>query len=87
MSPEVKQVRPHLHQFEKIFQLAFLRTYFFSASRKQVFEFFPFCLVALSLEGNHEEAINVREKETIEIYRKHLGDRHPFTATILNNVP
>lgn len=42
--------------------------------------------VALSLEGNHEESIKVREKETLEIYRKHLGDRHPFTATILNNL-
>ena len=29
--------------------------------------------MALSLEGNHEEAINVREKETIEIYIKTLG--------------
>ena len=47
--------------------------------------FFPFCL-ALSLEGNHEDAIKVREGETLEIYRKHLGDRHPFTATILNNL-
>ena len=42
--------------------------------------------MALSLEGNHEEAIKVREGETLEIYRKHLGDRHPFTATILNNL-
>jgi len=41
--------------------------------------------VALSLEGNHREAIAVRERQTLPIYREQLGD-HPFTATILNNL-
>ncbi|XP_078360170.1 uncharacterized protein LOC144644529 [Oculina patagonica] len=41
--------------------------------------------VALSLEGEHQEAIVVRERQTLPIYREHLGD-HPFTATILNNL-
>ena len=39
----------------------------------------------LSLEGNHEQAIKVRERKTLPIYRKTLGD-HPFTATILNSM-
>ena len=80
------RVFPHLYQFEKVFQLLSLRTYFFLLPENKCLNFFPFCLVALSLEGNHEEAIKVREGETLEIYRKHLGDRHPFTATILNNL-
>ncbi|KAJ7384486.1 hypothetical protein OS493_021115 [Desmophyllum pertusum] len=41
--------------------------------------------VALSLEGDHREAIKIREQQTLPIYREHLGD-HPFTATILNNL-
>ena len=41
--------------------------------------------MALSLEGDHQEAIVVREGQTLPIYRKQLGD-HPFTATILNNL-
>jgi len=41
--------------------------------------------VALSLEGDHQEAINIREQRTLPIYREQLGD-HPFTATILNNL-
>ena len=39
----------------------------------------------LSLKGNHEQAIKVREKKTLPIYRKTLG-KHPFTATILNSL-
>ena len=42
-------------------------------------------LVILSLEGNHEQAIKVREEQTLPIYKKTLGD-HPFTATILNSL-
>ncbi|KAJ7384484.1 hypothetical protein OS493_021113 [Desmophyllum pertusum] len=41
--------------------------------------------VALSLEGDHQQAINIREQQTLPIYREHLGD-HPFRATILNNL-
>ena len=41
--------------------------------------------MALSLEGDHEEAIAIREQQTLPIYKKQLGD-HPFTATILNNL-
>ena len=41
--------------------------------------------MALSLEGDHREAIAVRERQTLPIYRAQLGD-HPFTATILNNL-
>jgi len=41
--------------------------------------------VALSLEGDHQQAILVRERQTLPIYREQLGD-HPFTATILNNL-
>ena len=41
--------------------------------------------MALSLEGEHQKAIDVREEQTLPIYREHLGD-HPFTATILNNL-
>ena len=41
--------------------------------------------MALSLEGDHQEAIAVRERQTLPIYRERLGD-HPFTATILNNL-
>ena len=41
--------------------------------------------MALSLEGEHDEAIAVREQQTLPIYREQLGD-HPFTATILNNL-
>ena len=42
-------------------------------------------VVALSLEGNHQKAIAVREMRTLPIYVEQLGD-HPFTATILNNL-
>ena len=41
--------------------------------------------MALSLKGDHQEAIEVRESETLPVYREQLGD-HPFTATILNNL-
>jgi len=41
--------------------------------------------VALSLEGDHQEAIAVREGQTLPIYKEQLGD-HPFTATILNSL-
>ena len=44
-----------------------------------------FLVVALSLEGDHQNAIVIRERQTLPIYRKQLGD-HPFTATILNNL-
>ena len=39
----------------------------------------------LSLEGNHEQAIKVRERKTLPIYRRTLG-KHPFTATVLNSL-
>ena len=42
-------------------------------------------VVILSLKGNHEQAIKVRERETLPIYRRTLG-KHPFTATILNSL-
>ena len=41
--------------------------------------------MALSLEGNHQKAIEIREGRTLPIYVEQLGD-HPFTATILNNL-
>ncbi|KAL9986236.1 hypothetical protein ACROYT_G000347 [Oculina patagonica] len=41
--------------------------------------------VALSLDQEHRQAIEVREQQTIPIYREKLGN-HPFTATILNNL-
>ena len=41
--------------------------------------------MALSLEGEHRQAIKVREQQTLKIYREKLGN-HPFTATILNNL-
>ncbi|XP_022800893.1 uncharacterized protein LOC111338616 [Stylophora pistillata] len=40
--------------------------------------------VILSLEGDHQLAIEVR-KQTLEIYMEKLGE-HPFTATILNSL-
>lgn len=40
--------------------------------------------VILSLEGDHQLAIEVR-KQTLEIYMERLGE-HPFTATILNSL-
>ena len=55
---------------------------------------FPF-LVALSLEaaqqqeGAHEvlrQAIKIREDQTLPMYRRKLGERHPFTATILDSL-
>ena len=42
-------------------------------------------LVILSLEGNHEQAIKVREEQTLPIYKETLH-KHPFTATILNSL-
>ena len=42
-------------------------------------------VVVLSLKGNHEQAIKVREEQTLPIYEKTLSD-HPFTATILNSL-
>ena len=46
--------------------------------------FNPFS-VALSLEQDYRQAVSIREKEVLPIYRERLGD-HPFTATILNNL-
>ena len=52
-------------------------------------------LVAITLEakqqqeGAHEllqQAIDIREKQTLPIYRRELGGHHPFTATILDSV-
>ena len=40
-------------------------------------------------EEGHErlrEAIYIRENKTLSIYRRELGMRHPFTATILNSL-
>ena len=42
-------------------------------------------LVILSLEENHRLAIVVRKDQTLPIYRRAL-DKHPFTATVLNNL-
>ena len=42
-------------------------------------------LVILSLEGNHEQAIKVREERTLPIYKETM-DKHPFMATILNSL-
>lgn len=41
--------------------------------------------MALSLEGDHRQAVKIREEKTLPIYRGTLGD-HPFTATIINNL-
>ncbi len=41
--------------------------------------------MAQSLGGEHRQAIPIREKQPLPIYRKQLAD-HPFTATILNNL-
>ncbi len=48
-------------------------------------EIIIFFVVAQSLEGEHRQAIEVREEQTLPIYRGQLAD-HPFTATILNNL-
>ena len=40
-------------------------------------------------EGAHKllkEAIDIREKQTLPIYRRELGGHHPFTTTILDSV-
>ena len=50
-----------------------------------IFDCLILFLVALSLEQDHREAIVVRERQTLPIYREYLGN-HPFTATILNNL-
>jgi len=51
--------------------------------------------VVLSLEAAHQqegaherlrEAINIRKNKTLSIYKRELGVRHPFTATILNSL-
>ena len=41
--------------------------------------------MALSLENDHRQAVEIREDGVLPIYRERLGD-HPFTATILNNL-
>ena len=52
-------------------------------------------LVAISLEAAHQQegahellqqAINIRETQTLPIYRRELGEHHPFTATILDSL-
>ena len=52
-------------------------------------------LVAISLEAAHQqerahgllqEAIDTRERKTLPIYRRELGEHHPFTATILDSL-
>ena len=40
----------------------------------------------LSYKGYHDEARQTREDHVLNIYRTHLGDNHPFTATLLNCV-
>ena len=47
--------------------------------------FYFFALVALSFEHDHREAVNIRKDQVMLIYRERLG-KHPFTATILNNL-
>ena len=51
--------------------------------------------MAISLEAAHQqdgarellqEAIDIRESETLSIYRRELGEHHPFTATILDSL-
>ena len=51
--------------------------------------------MAISLEAAHKQegahellqkAIEIREKQTLPIYRRELGDHHPFTATILDSL-
>ena len=51
--------------------------------------------MAISLEAAHQQegahellhkAIEIREKRTLPIYRRELGDHHPFTATILDSL-
>ena len=41
--------------------------------------------MAFSIDEEHRQAIEVREQQTLPIYREKLGN-HPFTATILNNL-
>ena len=41
--------------------------------------------MALSLVGDHQQAVTIRQEQTLPIYREKLG-YHPFTATILNNL-
>ena len=41
--------------------------------------------MALSLEEDHSQAIEIREEKTLPIYKEKLGE-HPFTATIYNNL-
>ena len=57
----------------------------YQGEKSKLFDCKSIFLVAQSLEGEHQEAINVREQRTLPIYREQLGD-HPFTATILNNL-
>ena len=57
--------------------------------RHQCFRGLTFCsflfVVALSLEEDHGQGINIREEKTLPIYKEKLGE-HPFTATIYNNL-
>ena len=57
--------------------------------RHQTFRGLKFCsfrfVVALSLEEDHSQAIEIREEKTLPIYKEKLGE-HPFTATIYNNL-
>ena len=41
--------------------------------------------MALSLEEDHSQAIKIRKENTLPIYKEKLG-KHPFTATIYNNI-
>ena len=51
--------------------------------------------MAISLEAAHKQegahellhkSIEIRETQTLSIYRRELGDHHPFTATILDSL-
>ena len=57
----------------------------YQGEKSKLFDCKSIFLVAQSLEGEHQEAINVRVQRTLPIYREQLGD-HPFTATILNKL-
>ena len=40
----------------------------------------------LSYKGEHDEARQTRQDHVLHIYKRCLGDDHPFTATLLNYV-
>ena len=40
----------------------------------------------LSYKGHHDEARQTRQDHVLHIYKRCLGDDHPFTATLLNYV-